>query len=196
MLATFEIEIRACKPHPNFLFYFAFQIQIYLFIYFKKWKSIEHQLSMANSEALENVRFLNSLERFHFPFYGKIDDIKNHVVPLIGALRTVYNTSAFYNTSNSMAVFLSKCTNHLTLCCRIFIANGSAANVFMQPSQHLLQKISISLELLRSYQRAYEQTVKQMQSNGETKWIFSEMYVFGQANQLIARLSKVFSLKQ
>lgn len=146
---------------------------------------------MANHKASDNVRFLNSLERFQFPFYGKINDIKQHVDPIFGALRTVYNTSAFYNSPNSMAVFLSKCTNHLTMCCRNFIANGSASNLFLQSPQHLLDKISVSLELLWAYQEAYEETVKQMHSNGEPEWDFSETYVFGQANQLVSRLSKV-----
>lgn len=152
---------------------------------------IERQLAMANSEASDNVRFLNSLERFQFPLYGKINDIKAHVNPLFGALRTVYNTSTFYNTPNSMAIFLSKCTNHLTLCCRNFIANGSLSNIFLQQPEKLLEKILISRELLGTYQKAYNETVKQMTVNSELAWDFSEMYVFGQANQLAVRLSKV-----
>lgn len=152
---------------------------------------IEHQLGMANNEASENVRFLNSLERFQFPFYGKIDDIKMHVDPLFVALRSVYNTSASYNTSNSIAIFLSKCSNHLTVRCCKFIAHDTLPNIFSQPPQHLLNKISISLDLLRAYRMAYDETVKQMQSNGEVVWNFSQLYVFGQANQLVTRLSKV-----
>lgn len=146
---------------------------------------------MANSEASENVQFLNSLERFQFPLYGKIMNIKAHVDPLFCALRTVYKTSTFYNTPNSMASFLSKCTNHLTLCCRNYIANGDSSNLFLQPPEELLGKISICLDLLRGYHKTFEETMKLMQAAGEPEWDFAEKYVFGQANLLVARLSKV-----
>lgn len=155
---------------------------------------IADKLQVANSEASENVQFLNSLERFQFPLYGKITDIKARLGPLFEALRTVYKTSAFYNTSNSMASFLSKCTNHLTMCCRRFIADGDSKNLFLQKPDELLAKIEICLDLLRSYRKTFEETMIQMKAAGEPEWNFAEMYVFGQANLLIERLSKVSAL--
>lgn len=147
---------------------------------------------MVNSEASENVQFLNSLERFQFPLYGKLHSIKYAINPLFNALRSVYKTSQFYNTSNSMASFLSKCTNHLTESCRNFISNGDSANLFLQPSSELLEKILVCLDLLRAFQLAYEDVMTAMDASGEPTWDFSENYVFGQALQLAARLSKVF----
>lgn len=152
---------------------------------------IEHNLEVANFEASENVQFLNSLERFQFPLYGKIENIKDHVDPLFVALRSVYKTSTFYNTPNAMASFLSKCTNHLTLCCRRYIADGDSINLFLQPSPDLLKKIFICLDLLRVYQKTFEETKTNMQAAGEPLWDFAEKYAFGQSNQLTARLLKV-----
>lgn len=150
-----------------------------------------NKLEIANSEASENVQFLNSLERFQFPLYGHIENIKENVDPLFVALRTVYKTSSFYNSPNSMASFLSKCTNHLTLCCRSYIMTGSPSNLFQQPHVQLMEKISICLELLRTYRHIFDETLKQMRMAGEPEWNFSEKYVFGQTNQLVDRLSKV-----
>lgn len=147
---------------------------------------------MANSEASENVQFLNSLERFQFPLYGNVHQIKYAINPLFGALRKIYKTSTFYNTSNSMASFLSKCTNHLTECCHNFISNGKAANLFLQPPGELLGKILVCLDLLRAFRLAYEDAMIAMDASGEPTWDFSENYVFGQSIQLAARLSKVF----
>lgn len=152
---------------------------------------IEHKLEVANFEASENVQFLNSLERFQFPLYGKIDNIKAHVDPLFVALRSVYKTSTFYNTPNAMASFLTKCTNHLTLCCRRFIADGDSINLFLQPSPELLKKIFICLDLLRIYQKTFNETMTEMKSAGEPLWDFAEKYAFGQSNQLTERLLKV-----
>lgn len=147
---------------------------------------------MANFEASENVQFLNSLERFQFPLYGKISNIKNHVGPLFGALRTVYKTSTFYNTPNSMASFLTKCTNHLTLCCQKFISNdGDTSNLFIQSPEELLEKISICLDLLRTYQKTFDDTMTEMHVAGELPWDFAEKYAFGQSNQLTERLLEV-----
>lgn len=159
--------------------------------FIKKWRDVANKLEIANSEASENVQFLNSLERFHFPLYAEITDIKHHVDPLFVALRTVYKTSSFYNTPNSMASFLSKCTNHLTLSCRNYIMTGSPSNLFLQPHDQLLSKIAICLELLRAYRNTFDETLNQMRAAGEPEWNFSEKYVFGQSNQLVDRLSKV-----
>lgn len=137
------------------------------------------------------VQFLNSLERFQFPLYGKIWDIKEHFDPLFVSLRTVYNTSQFYNTSNSMASFLSKCTNHLTVCCRNYILDSDVVNIFEQPLEQFLKKILLCLDVLRQYLRVYEENRKRMMAGGEPAWDFSEKYVFGQAQQLVDRLSKV-----
>lgn len=152
---------------------------------------IEQKLKVANFEASENVQFLNSLERFQFPLYGKIENIKYHIEPLFGALRSVYKTSTFYNTPNAMASFLTKCTNHLTLCCRRYISDGDSINLFLQPSPDLLHKIFICLDLLRIYQKTFEETMNEMRSAGESLWDFAENYAFGQSNQLTARLLKV-----
>lgn len=152
---------------------------------------IEDKLKVANFEASENVQFLNSLERFQFPLYGKLENIKAHIQPLFVALRSVYKTSTFYNTSNAMASFLTKCTNHLTLSCRRYIADGDSINLFLQPSTELLQKIFICLDLLQGYQRTFEATMADMQATKESVWDFAEKYAFGQSNQLIVRLLKV-----
>lgn len=54
-----------------------------------------------------------------------------------------------------------------------------------------MEKISICLELLRTYRHIFDETLKQMRMAGEPEWNFSEKYVFGQTNQLVDRLSKV-----
>lgn len=109
----------------------------------QKWQQLNDELTTAINEATDNVKFVASLEVFYDPLYREPEDIHNHVDNLLKALRSVYNTSQFYNSSNSIASFLVKCTNHLTNVCKAYINNNGTISVFSQTIEQLNGKIDV-----------------------------------------------------
>lgn len=98
-------------------------------------------LTMAINEAADNVKFIASLESFYEPLYRSPEAIHKCFSNLLKALRNVYNTSQFYNTSNAVASFLIKCTNQITIVCKKFLVEHGS--VFELDSKQMRKKIAV-----------------------------------------------------
>lgn len=120
----------------------------------KKWKVIANQVSFALNESADNVRYVSSMQRFWDPLYCCVpNEIIVHLPSLFLALRNVFKTSLFYNTSDCVASFLVKTTNQLTIACKKFLTNNHTVNVFRQEPVVIIEKIgvSVSYQLLSVY---------------------------------------------
>lgn len=96
---------------------------------------------MAINEATDNVKFIASLESFYEPLYRNPEAIHKCFPNLLKALRSVYNTSQFYNTSNAVASFLVKCTNQITIVCKKYLIEQGS--VFELGSMQMGNKITV-----------------------------------------------------
>lgn len=146
---------------------------------------------MAINKATDNVQYLESLKIFFDPLYGNINDIHNHLAALFKALRTVYNTSKFYNNSNAIAGFLVKCTNHLTIVCKNYVTNNGTMPIISQSLDEINAKIVVCGDLLKQYRDTYKSTMREMAKANEVIWNFSPNYVFGMVDLFMERLTKV-----
>lgn len=99
-------------------------------------------LTMAINEAADNVKFIASLESFYEPLYRNPEAIHKCFSNLLKALRSVYNTSQFYNTSNAVASLLFKCTNQVTIVCKKYLIEQGS--IFELDSKQLQKKIEVS----------------------------------------------------
>lgn len=110
----------------------------------QKWRDVYKELIAALNESKDNVKYLLSLEKFYEPLYGS-DPVQmvKHLPLLMKALRNVYNSSKFYNTSDCMAAFLVKCTNQLIIVCRNFITENNTKSVFSHTPESLDEKIQV-----------------------------------------------------
>lgn len=110
----------------------------------QKWCDVHTDLIAAFNEAQDNVMYLTSLEQFYEPLYDNdpVEMIK-HLPLLMKALRNVYNSSKFYNTSECVATFLVKCTNQLIIVCRSFITENNSKSVFNHTPEKLDEKIQV-----------------------------------------------------
>lgn len=105
---------------------------------------MEKELTRVLNEAKDNVRFVGSLECYWDPLYCCTpEQISRHLSSLILALRNVYKTSRYYNTSDSMASFLVKTTNQLTIACRNYLTENNTIDIFDQDSGILIEKIQV-----------------------------------------------------
>lgn len=96
---------------------------------------------MAINEAADNVKFVASLESFYEPLYRNPEAIHKCFSNLLKALRSVYNTSQFFNTSNAVASFLIKCTNQITIVCKKYLIESGS--IFELDSKQMRRKITV-----------------------------------------------------
>lgn len=112
----------------------------------RQWKSNESELARVLNVAKDNVRFVGSLESYWDPLYRCTpSQIESHLSSLILALRNVYKTSRFYNTSDCVASFLVKTTNQLTITCRNYLTENDTVGIFDQDSNVFIEKIRVWL---------------------------------------------------
>lgn len=112
-----------------------------------QWIVLETQLSHALNESKDNVRYVSSMQRFWDPLYRCApNEIIPHLSSLLLALRNVFKTSSFYNTSDCVASFLVKTTNQLTIACKKFLTNNHTVNIFRQEPEIIIEKIGVSVK--------------------------------------------------
>lgn len=172
----------------------VFHVVVFLNFHFifQTWQRLNEQLVMAINEATDNVQFVSSLEPFYNPLYRDINEIHHHIPALFKTLRNLYRTSIFYNTSDAIAGFLFKCTNHLVNVCKNDATNYGVSPIFTQSLDEIVKKIGIYDYLLKHYRAAYESTNELIRSKlGESIWEFSPNYVFGMIDLFMERLEKV-----
>lgn len=113
----------------------------YVIFRMQQWNRLNNDLTIAINEAEDNVKFIASLESFYLPLYRNVEDIHKRSSNLLKALRSVYNTSQFFNTSNAAAGFLIKCTNQMTIVCKNYLLEHGS--IFELDSKQIGRKITV-----------------------------------------------------
>lgn len=130
--------------------YFPHQYSRYL----QKWKLIENQVSTALDQSQDNVRFVASMQQFWDPLYRCTPtEIIPHLPSLMLALRNVFKTSRYFNSSVCIASFLVKTTNQLTIASKIFLTNRHTVSIFRQEPHIVIEKIAVSVKLNSKWRR-------------------------------------------
>ena len=89
-----------------------------------KWRSIELRVTEALNEAKDNVKYLQTLEKFIEPLYdGTPESIKDTLPALMNSIKMIHTIARYYNTNERMTGLFNKITNQMISNCRFNIIN-------------------------------------------------------------------------
>jgi dynein heavy chain len=89
-----------------------------------KWRSIELRVTEALNEAKDNVKYLQTLEKFIEPLYeGTPETIKDTLPALMNSIKMIHTIARYYNTNERMTGLFIKITNQMIANCKYNIIN-------------------------------------------------------------------------
>jgi dynein heavy chain len=179
-----------------------------------KWRSIELRVTEALNEAKDNVKYLQTLERFIEPLYnGTPENIKETLPALMNSIKMIQTIARYYNTNERMTGLFVKITTEMITRCRWYILNfkrlerGEAAkrgapqgdDVLWKedviPPQDLIPVLKSCIDLNVAYQKQYQFTKERLQNMPRGKQFeFSTNQIFGKFDLFQRRLAKLIEL--
>lgn len=112
----------------------------------QKWKQQENSVTASHNECADNVKYLYALEKFCEPLYrSDPTKIPDYVPSLLYAIRMVFTTSRYYNTTANVTAILVKVTNQMILVCRKYLNCDDTKTIWEQPKQVVLDKIKVTI---------------------------------------------------
>ena len=89
-----------------------------------KWRSIDLRVTESLNEAKDNVKYLQTLEKFIEPLYdGTPETIKETLPALMNSIKMIHTIARYYNTNERMTGLFVKITNQMIKNCRTNILN-------------------------------------------------------------------------
>lgn len=89
-----------------------------------KWRSIELRVTESLNEAKDNVKYLQTLEKFIEPLYhGDPETIKETLPALMNSIKMIHTIARYYNTNERMTSLFVKITNQMIIRCKYMILN-------------------------------------------------------------------------
>nr|CAD7194915.1 unnamed protein product [Timema douglasi] len=155
---------------------------------------LDNQITDACNEAQDNVKYLYSLEKFCEPLY-RCDptEMGSHIPSLMFAIRMIYSTSRYYNTTERATALLVKVTNQMVTACKAFLNKDGP--VWHQAKSDMIDKMNVCLKLYKTYYECFQETRKLMkESPDEDTFGCSEMYIFGKFETFQERLEKIIDV--
>jgi len=95
-----------------------------LYLATSKWRSIELKVTEQLNEAKDNVKYLQTLEKFIEPLYdGNPTTIIETLPALMNSIKMIHTIARYYNTSDRMTGLFVKITNMMIHNCKYNILN-------------------------------------------------------------------------
>jgi len=89
-----------------------------------KWRGMELRVTETLNEAKDNVKYLQTLERFIEPLYnGTPESIKETLPALMNSIKMIQTIARYYNTNERMTGLFVKITTEMITRCRWYILN-------------------------------------------------------------------------
>lgn len=143
-------------------------------------------------EARDNVRFMTSIEKYWDPLYRcEPKEIADFIPPLLAVLRSVYNSSHFFNTSERMTSFLSKITNQLIVASQNYLTDNYQKPIWSENMANLVRKISECKALQDVYRSTYYRMLREIEERGDKPLTCSANFLFNRLDKFTIRLSKI-----
>nr|CAI5817756.1 unnamed protein product [Callosobruchus analis] len=158
----------------------------------KIWKKHVNAVYDTKNECSDNVKYLYSLEKYWEPFY-RLDppDLAKHLPPLLYAVRMVFTTSRYYNSTGNITALLVKVSNQMIKKCRDYLDCNGTKTIWNQPKQLVLEKIKVCLDLYLKYYQCFKKTKRQIEERGERPMECSEMFIFGKFETFKKRCEQI-----
>jgi len=179
-----------------------------------KWRSIELRVTESLNEAKDNVKYLQTLEKFIDPLYnGDPDTIKETLPALMNSIKMIHTIARYYNTNERMTSLFVKITNQMIKRCKYMILNfrtlkkgeikkgkesTNSEDLWkfdMYPPNELIPMLQSCIDLNTAYQKQYDQTKQRLMKMPKGKQFeFSTNAIFGKFNLFSRRVSKLIEL--
>jgi len=185
-----------------------------------KWRSIELRVTEALNEAKDNVKYLQTLEKFIEPLYdGSPQSIKDTLPALMNSIKMIHTIARYYNTNERMTGLFIKITNQMISNCRFTIINFRRIKLGLPPPQaakggktnmvddtvlwnhddyppdELIEVLQSCLDLKDAYVRQYEFTKERLQNVPKAKQFdFNPTQIFGKLELFCRRITKLKEL--
>jgi dynein heavy chain, axonemal len=157
-----------------------------------QWKDTESNLIVLLNEARDNVRFMQSIEKFWDPLYRcKPLEIIDNLLSLLQAVRTVFNSSRFYNTNFRITGLLSKVVNQLIVASKGYLTIRGNISIWDEDNEILIKKIEECKKLKAAMRASYTKILCQMIDAGEAPFECSEKFLFERYESFERRLNKI-----
>jgi dynein heavy chain len=181
-----------------------------------KWRSIELRVTEALNEAKDNVKYLQTLERFIEPLYhGTPDTIKETLPALMNSIKMIHTIARYYNTNERMTGLFVKITTEMITRCRWYILNFRKMakgeintmrknqpesddvlwNEELFPPDELIPVLQSCIDLNIAYQKQYNFTKERLMNMPKGKQFeFSTNQLFGKFDLFQRRIVKLIEL--
>ncbi|XP_067125373.1 dynein axonemal heavy chain 8-like isoform X2 [Centruroides vittatus] len=162
----------------------------------KVWKETIACFTDQYNEAMENVKYLQSLQKFYEPLYRNNLDVVSEAIPnLINNIQMIHSVSRSYNTSQHMTSLFVKVTNQLVQTCKIYLKTNLNLSPWDQPQNIVKEKMNACLALSKKYRSCFNRIKKEaIDIPGRRPFTFSEIYIFGRFDNFCKRLEKIIEL--
>ena len=180
-----------------------------------KWRSIELRVTEALNEAKDNVKYLQTLEKFIEPLYdGSPESIKETLPALMNSIKMIHTIARYYNTNERMTSLFVKITNQMIKNCGYNILNfrrirrgetgkkgqPQSDDVLWDyedayPPEELIPMLESCIELNKAYKKQYEFTKERLMNMPKGKQFeFSPNQIFGRFDLFCRRVTKLKDL--
>ena len=94
----------------------------------KRWKMVDASITEAASEAKDNVKYLQTLEKFLEPLYSNSPSAIIDTLPaLLNSIKMIYTIARYYNTTERMTGLFMKITNEMIAACKRCVLDGGTS---------------------------------------------------------------------
>ena len=126
----------------------------------RQWKQIDLNITESANEAKDNVKYLNTLERFVEPLYsGDPEQIIEMLPALMNALKMIHTIARYFNTTERMTKLFMKITNQIVTSCKLSLNGKNPPDAMWdQDPEILLERLESCLRLNEMYQEQYRIT--------------------------------------
>jgi dynein heavy chain len=179
-----------------------------------KWRGIELKVTELLNEAKDNVKYLQTLEKFIEPLEsGNPETIKEILPALMNSIKMIHTIARYYNTNERMTGLFVKITNQMITNCKynilnfIRIRNGNTSKKGapqsddvlwddkLYPPDQLIPMLQSCIDLNAAYLKQYEFTKERLMNMPKGKQFeFSPNQIFGKFDLFCRRISKLIDL--
>ena len=135
----------------------------------RRWRQIDIQISEATSEAKDNVKYLQTLEKFIEPLYtGTPETIIDTLPALLNSIKMIHTIARYYNTTERMTGLFVKVTNQcINVSKKSVLADSPPEALWDQDCKQLVSRLESCLRLNETYQEQYRLTKGRFWGGGD-----------------------------
>jgi dynein heavy chain len=179
-----------------------------------KWRGIMLRVTEALNEAKDNVKYLQTLEKFIEPLdNGTPETIKDILPALMNSIKMIHTIARYYNTNERMTGLFAKITTSMIRTCKLTILNFARARKGEAPKKgappqddalwehdayppdELIPVFQSCIDLNKAYQKQYDFTKERLMNMPKGKQFeFSPNQIFGRFDLFCRRIGKLIEL--